>query len=93
MTGRYHYRTGVIHTSRGGAKMHGDETTIAELLAKAGYATGMFGKWHLGDNYPMRPQDQGFGESLWHRSGGIGQPPDQPNSYFNPLLWRGGISV
>jgi len=90
MTGRYYYRTGVIHTSRGGAKMHGDEVTLAELLGRAGYATGIFGKWHLGDNYPMRPQDQGFAECLVHRAGGIGQAPDKPNSYFDPVLWHNG---
>ncbi|MBI1310535.1 sulfatase-like hydrolase/transferase [bacterium] len=93
MTGRNYYRTGVIHTSRGGAKMHSDEVTIAEVLRDAGYATGIFGKWHLGDTFPMRPQDQGFGSSLVHRSGGITQTPDQPNSYFNPLLWRNGEPV
>ena len=90
MTGRYYYRTGVIHTSRGGAKMHGDELTIAEYLSRAGYRTGIFGKWHLGDNYPMRPQDQGFQESLVHKSGGIGQTPDRPNSYHDPVLWHNG---
>jgi arylsulfatase A-like enzyme len=90
MTGRYHYRTGIIHTSRGGAKMHGDEVTIAERLREAGYRTGLFGKWHLGDNYPMRPIDQGFELALWHKSGGIGQSPDAPNSYFDPQLWRNG---
>ncbi|NLS96878.1 MAG: arylsulfatase [Planctomycetaceae bacterium] len=93
MTGRYYYRSGVIHTSRGGAKMHGDEVTIAERLKLAGYATGIFGKWHLGDTYPMRPVDQGFDEALWHKSGGIGQAPDAPNSYFNPQLWRGDRKV
>jgi len=93
MTGRYYYRSGVIHTSRGGAKMHGEEVTIAELLSQAGYRTGIFGKWHLGDCYPMRPQDQGFAESLVHRSGGIGQTPDKPNSYFDPLLWHNGERV
>ncbi len=93
MTGRNYYRTGVVHTSRGGAKMHGDEVTIAEVLGESGYATGIFGKWHLGDSFPMRPQDQGFSESLVHRSGGISQTPDQPNSYFNSLLWKNGEPV
>ncbi|MCK5173809.1 MAG: arylsulfatase, partial [Planctomycetes bacterium] len=90
MTGRYHLRTGVLHTSRGAAKMSGNEVTIAELLAQAGYQTGIFGKWHIGDNYPMRPQDQGFGEVLVHRSGGIGQPPDNDATYFKPVLWHNG---
>ena len=90
MTGRYHLRTGVLHTSRGAAKMSGDEVTIAELLGRAGYQTGIFGKWHIGDNYPMRPQDQGFGEVLVHRSGGIGQPPDKDGTYFKPVLWHNG---
>ena len=93
MTGRYFYRSGVVHTSRGGAKMHGDEVTIAERLAKLGYATGIFGKWHLGDSYPMRPQDQGFAEVLVHKSGGIDQTPDKPNSYFDPILWHNGRRV
>ncbi len=93
MTGRYFYRTGIIHTSRGGAKMWGDETTIGELLKKEGYATGVFGKWHLGDNYPMRPQDQGFDETLIHRSGRLGQVPDWPNTYIDPKLWENGTYV
>jgi arylsulfatase A-like enzyme len=93
MTGRYHYRTGVTDTWHGGAKMHADETTLAEMLRVQGYATGLFGKWHLGDNYPMRPQDQGFDTCLWHKSGGIGQTPDQPNSYLNPKLWRNGEPI
>ena len=93
MTGRCYYRTGVIHTFRGGAKMHTEEVTIAERLQNAGYATGIFGKWHLGDNYPMRPQDQGFTETLVHRAGGIDRAPDKPNSYFNPMLWHNGKRV
>ena len=88
LTGRYHYRTGVLHTSRGAAKMHGDEVTVAEQLRAAGYRTGIFGKWHLGDNFPMRPSDQGFAESLIHKSGGINTGPDQPSSYFDPRLWH-----
>jgi len=93
MTGRYHLRTGILHTSRGAAKMYGDEITIAELLRDGGYRTGIFGKWHLGDNYPMRPQDQGFDEVLIHKSGGIGQTPDTEANYFEPVLWKNGERV
>ena len=93
MTGRYYLRTGILHTSRGAAKMFGDEVTIAEILKGAGYRTGIFGKWHLGDNYPMRPQDQGFEEVLVHRSGGIGQTPDGDANYFEPVVWRNGDRI
>jgi len=93
MTARYPYRTGVIHTSRGGAKMHGEEITMAEYLNKAGYVTGLFGKWHLGDNYPMRPYDQGFSQALYFKSGRIGQVPDAPNTYFDPVLYLNGEKI
>ena len=73
LTGRYSLRTGVRDTYNGGAIMSGDEITIAEVLADNNYETGIFGKWHLGDNYPSRPSDQGFKESVVHLSGGIGQ--------------------
>lgn len=96
MTGRYSLRTGVRDTYNGGAMMAASEVTIAEMLKEAGYATGIFGKWHLGDNYPMRPCDQGFDESLIHLSGGMGQPgdittwPRGDSSYFDPVLWHNG---
>tara|TARA_X000000368_G_C23055334_1_gene723577 strand:- start:1327 stop:3000 length:1674 start_codon:yes stop_codon:yes gene_type:complete len=94
MTGRYSLRTGVRDTYNGGAIMATDEITIAEILKKANYSTGIFGKWHLGDNYPFRPSDQGFEESLIHLAGGIGQVGDFTNyyskktSYFDPILWK-----
>ena len=90
LTGRYHMRTGVLATSRGGARIFGDEETIAEILARSGYRTAIVGKWHLGDNAPSRPQDQGFQQVLVHRSGGIGQIPDDDATYFRPILWRNG---
>jgi len=96
MTGRYFLRTGVRDTYNGGAMMASEEITIAEMLKEAGYVTGSFGKWHLGDNYPFRPGDQGFDESVIHLTGGMGQPGDittylkGDSSYFDPVLWHKG---
>ncbi len=93
MTGRYNYRTRAIDTYIGRAMMDPEEVTVAEMLRDGGYATGIFGKWHLGDNYPMRPMDQGFEESLVHRGGGIGQPSDPPDGegkYTDPVLFHNG---
>ncbi len=94
MTGRYSLRTGVRDTYNGGAIMATTEVTLAEMLKQARYTTGIFGKWHLGDNYPSRPSDQGFDESLIHLAGGMGQVGDFTNyfkketSYFDPILWH-----
>ncbi len=96
MTGRFSLRTGIRDTYNGGAIMAPEEITIAEMLKKAGYSTGIFGKWHLGDNYPSRPVDQGFDEAVVHLSGGMGQVGDfttwfqGDSSYFNPVLWHNG---
>ena len=73
MTGRYHFRTGAHDTYIGRSNMNPQETTIAEVFADAGYRTGIFGKWHLGENYPMRAIDQGFQKAVVHGGGGIGQ--------------------
>ena len=99
MTGRYNYRTGVTDTYLGRSLMHPDETTLAEMLAAGGYRTGIFGKWHLGDNYPMRAMDKGFQESLVLNGGGLAQPGDPPDpadergAYFNATLRHNGAWV
>ncbi len=100
MTGRYSIRTGVYDTYNGGAIMSSDEKTLAEYLQDRGYSTGIFGKWHLGDSYPFRPNDQGFDISLVHGGGGIGQPGDfyenyrkGDTSYFNPVLRLNGVKI
>ena len=96
MTGRYHYRTRVVDTFKGRSMMEPEEVTVAEVLQDSGYATGIFGKWHLGDNYPLRPDDQGFDESYIHRGGGLAQPsePIENNKrYTNPILFENGKQV
>ena len=91
MTGRNCNRTGVWHTVMGRSLLRQDEVTLAEVFAAGGYATGIFGKWHLGDNYPFRPQDRGFQEVLVHGGGGVGQTPDfWGNDYFDDTYWHNG---
>jgi arylsulfatase A-like enzyme len=84
MTGRYSDRVGVWHTVQGRSMLRRRETTMADVFGANGYATGLFGKWHLGDCYPYRPQDRGFQHSVYHEAGGVGQAPDYwGNDYFD----------
>jgi len=91
MSGRYSTRTGVWHTINGRSLMATEEWTAAETFQSQGYRTGMFGKWHLGDNYPYRPEDRGFDEVYRHGGGGVGQTPDLwDNAYFDGHYFHNG---
>ena len=93
LTGRLNTRNGVKGVFfPESAGMPSEEITLAEALKEQGYATGCFGKWHLGDSYPARPQDLGFDEVITHHGGGIGQAPDFfDNDYFDDTYLRNGV--
>ena len=91
MTGRYSDRVGVWHTINSRSFLRRRETTMADIFAANGYATGMFGKWHLGDSFPFRPEDRGFQQVVSHGGGGVGQGPDYfGNDYFDDTYRRNG---
>ena len=86
LTGRYHPRGGVRGVSRGGERLNLDETTIADVFQSAGYATGMFGKWHNGTQSQYHPIRRGFSEFYGFTSGHWG-------SYFDAMLDHQGEIV
>jgi arylsulfatase A-like enzyme len=91
ITGRNCNEVGVWHTIIGRNFLRQGELTIADILKENGYRTGIFGKWHLGDNYPYLPQYRGFEESVVHGGGGVGQTPDfWNNDYFDDTYFRNG---
>jgi len=91
MTGCYSSRAGVWHTIGGRSLIKEGMTTIADLFSDNGYETGIFGKWHLGENYPFRPQDRGFKESLVHGGGVVGSNPGYwGNDYYDDTYVHNG---
>jgi arylsulfatase A-like enzyme len=96
MTGRHEFKNGITHTILERERMTLKATTIAQILQSAGYTTGIFGKWHLGDEAEYQPNRRGFDEVFIHGGGGIGQiypgscgdAPD--NKYFDPTILHNG---
>ncbi len=84
LTGRDALATGAINVSSGRTLLRRDLPVLPETFRDNGYRTGIFGKWHLGDTYPYRPEDRGFDETVWYPSSHIGSVPDAwNNDYFN----------
>lgn len=91
MTGRYSSRTGVWLTYSGRHHLRRDELTIADVFRENGYKTAMYGKWHLGENYPYRPMDRGFDECLYHGGGMVSAVSDVwNNNYYDDVYLRNG---
>lgn len=91
LTGRHSNRVGVWHTIQGRNMLRRREITMADIFSDNGYATGIFGKWHLGDVYPYRPEDNGFQHCVYHQAGGVGQAPDYwGNDYFDDTYIKNG---
>ncbi len=96
MTGRHEFKSGVTHTINERERMSLKAVTLPQILKSAGYSTGIFGKWHLGDEDSYQPDRRGFDEVFIHGAGGIGQSyvgscGDAPgNTYFNPAIKHNG---
>lgn len=94
MTGRYSSRVGVWLTFAGRNHMYKEEMTMADVFKHNHYSTAIFGKWHLGDNYPFRPNDRGFDKSFIHGGGVAGEVPDYwDNDYFDDTYFDNGVPV
>lgn len=99
MTGRHEFRSGVTHTIFERERLALSATTLPQILKTAGYSTGIFGKWHLGDEDAYQPGKRGFDRIFIHGGGGIGQSypgscGDAPgNTYFDPVIRSDGTFV
>jgi len=104
MSGRHEFKNGVTHTILERERMSLETTTFVEIIKEAGYTTGIFGKWHLGDEKPYQPGNRGFDEVFIHGAGGMGQaydcscadfPPNgiEDGRYFDPVINHNGLAV
>ena len=95
MTGRYYQRTGAIDTYMGRDTLSANEITLAEILRKAGYRTGIFGKWHLGRYAKYHPLQRGFDEFVGFWQYGFINRYDDSDELFHdhePILTSGYIT-
>jgi hypothetical protein len=83
LTGLNAAKNGCVNVSSGRGLLRKELPTLADIFSDNGYKTGVFDKWHLGDNYPYRPQDRGFEESIWFPSSHIGSVPDSKYYILN----------
>lgn len=87
LTGRDAMAHGALNVSSGRSMLRPELPMLSERLREGGYRTALFGKWHLGDDYPYRPQDRGFDDVAWFPSSHIGSAPDRwETDYFDPWL-------
>jgi len=94
LTGVDCLRNGAMATSLGRNLPRAELPTIADYLRKAGYRTGVFGKWHLGSSYPYRPMDRGFEEAIYHNGFGLtGIDTHWNNDYYDPIYLHNGEEV
>jgi arylsulfatase A-like enzyme len=99
MTGRHPEKNGITHTILERERLTLSAVTLPQTLAGAGYTSGIFGKWHLGDEDDYQPGKRGFDEVFIHGGGGIGQSypcscADAPgNSYYDPVVRHNGRFV
>ncbi len=99
MTGRHPFKNGITHTINERERMALGASTLPQALKKAGYQSGIFGKWHLGDEDAYQPGARGFDEVFIHGAGGIGQVYDNScadapkNTYFDPAIRHNGKFV
>ncbi|MBC9867514.1 MAG: sulfatase-like hydrolase/transferase [Opitutae bacterium] len=91
MTGLDAMQNGAMNVSSGRSLMDASLKTMANVFKEEGYATGLFGKWHLGDNYPYRPEDRGFDEAIWFPSSHVNSVADYwDNDYFDDFYMHNG---